>query len=58
MIENGTMDKRSDNAITPEEAAARRKRSIAIALGLAAFALLIFFVTLARLGANVLDRPL
>ncbi|MDP1874217.1 MAG: hypothetical protein Q8R71_11810 [Phenylobacterium sp.] len=37
---------------------ARRGRNIALALGLIAFAVLVFLVTVVRLGANVLDRPL
>ncbi|MCG9917002.1 MAG: hypothetical protein MH112_11685 [Phenylobacterium sp.] len=37
---------------------ARRGRNIAIALGLITFAILVFLVTVVRLGANVLDRPL
>mgnify|MGYP005751290881 FL=1 len=37
---------------------ARRGRNIALALGLVAFAILVFLVTVVRLGANVLDRPL
>ncbi|MFN3523874.1 MAG: hypothetical protein ACK4YQ_16620 [Phenylobacterium sp.] len=36
---------------------ARRGRNIALALGLALFALLVFLITLARLGANVFSRP-
>jgi t-SNARE complex subunit (syntaxin) len=39
-------------------ARARRGRNIAIAVGLVLFVILIFFVTIVRLGANVLDRPL
>lgn len=37
---------------------ARKGRNIALALGLIAFAVLVFLVTVVRLGANVLDRPL
>jgi hypothetical protein len=37
---------------------ARRGRNIALALGLVLFVILIFVVTLVRLGANVVDRPL
>ena len=37
---------------------ARRGRNVALALGLILFVILIFVVTLVRLGANVLDRPL
>ncbi len=37
---------------------ARRGRNIALALGLVLFVVLIFVVTLVRLGANVATRPL
>ena len=37
---------------------ARRGRNIAIALGLVLFVVLIFVVTVVKMGANVLDRPL
>ncbi|HEY8616776.1 hypothetical protein [Phenylobacterium sp.] len=40
------------------ETKARRGRNIALALGLALFVVLIFVVTLVRLGANVTARPL
>jgi len=39
---------------TPEYRA-RRMRNIVLALGLVAFVILIFFVTIVRLGASVLD---
>lgn len=49
----------SDPANESEQAAkARRGRNIALAIGLLLFVVLVFFVTLVRLGANVLDRPL
>ena len=38
---------------SPPEVKARRSRNIALALGLALFVILIFVVTLVRLGANV-----
>ena len=41
-----------------EFARARRGRNIAIAIGLIAFVILIFAVTILRLGANVATRPL
>jgi hypothetical protein len=43
-----------DNAA---EAKARRGRNIALALGLVLFVILIFVVTIVRLGGNVADRP-
>jgi hypothetical protein len=39
--------------LTEQQLRARRARSIAIALALGAFVVLIFLVTLVRLGANV-----
>jgi len=41
--------------LTPEEKA-RNGRNIALGLGLAAFVILVFIVTIVRLGGNVLDR--
>jgi len=45
-------------ALTPEEARRRRSRSIAIALGLAALVFLFYVVTMAKLGPQILNRPL
>jgi hypothetical protein len=44
--------------LTPEEEARRRKRSVAIALALGAMVLLFFVLTIAKLGPQVLNRPL
>ena len=41
--------------LSPEEKA-RNGRNIALGLGLAAFVVIVFIVTLVRLGGNVLDR--
>lgn len=41
-----------------DEKRARNRRSLAIALGLVAFVVLVFVVTIVRLGGNVADRPL
>ena len=41
---------------SPEAAKARSRRNIAMALGLAGFVILIFVVTLVRLGGNVAHR--
>jgi hypothetical protein len=38
-------------------AKARRGRNIAIALGLVAFVIIVFVVTLVRLGGSVANRP-
>lgn len=40
----------------PEAAKARRRRNLAIALALAGFIVLVFVVTIVRLGANVATR--
>jgi hypothetical protein len=44
--------------LTEQQLRARRSRSIAIALALGAFVVVIFVVTLVKLGANVLTRPM
>jgi hypothetical protein len=44
--------------LTPEQLRARRSRSIAIALALGAFVLVIFAVTMVRLGSGVLTKPM
>ncbi len=43
--------------ITEQQLRARRSRSIAIALALGAFVLVIFAVTMVRLGSGVLTGP-
>jgi hypothetical protein len=43
--------------LTPEQLRARRARSIAIALALGTFVLVIFAVTIVRLGSGVLTGP-
>jgi hypothetical protein len=44
--------------LTPEDLRRRRSRSIAIALALGAMVLLFYVVTIAKLGPQVLNRPL
>jgi hypothetical protein len=44
--------------LTERQLRARRNRSIAIALALGAFVVLIFIVTLVRLGGNVHTGPM
>jgi hypothetical protein len=44
--------------LTEQQLRARRARSIAIALALGAFVVVIFLVTIVRLGSNVLTRPM
>ena len=49
----------SDPAHENQTAAkARRGRNIAIALGLVAFVILVYVVTVIRMGANVLERAI
>ena len=47
-----------DELVKPTEAQlkARRSRSLAIAFALAAFVLLVYFGSMARLGPHILDR--
>jgi hypothetical protein len=55
------MDERpSDNGIvlTEEQKRRRRARSIALALTLAALVLLVYLVTIVKLGPGVLQRPM
>lgn len=49
-----------EDRVTPTEKQlrARRRRSIAIALALAAFVLLVYLGSLAKLGPTLFDRPL
>jgi hypothetical protein len=44
--------------LTEQQLRARRSRSIAIALALGAFVVVIFVVTIVKLGGNVLTRPM
>jgi hypothetical protein len=44
--------------LTEQQLRARRARSIAIALALGAFVVVIFMVTIVKLGSNVLTRPM
>jgi hypothetical protein len=44
--------------LTDEQMRRRRARSIAIALALGAFVVVIFLVTVVKLGPAVLNRPL
>lgn len=39
--------------LTPEEKKRRNQRNVAIALGLAAFVLVVFFVTILRISGNL-----
>jgi hypothetical protein len=41
--------------MTPEELAARKRRNIWIALSVAAFVVLVFAITLVRIGGNIAE---
>ena len=49
---------RAVKKLSPEELKRRRSRSIAIAVALGALALLFYVVTIAKMGPQVLNRPL
>ncbi|HEY7384996.1 MAG TPA: hypothetical protein VH743_15110 [Beijerinckiaceae bacterium] len=52
-------DKPSNKPVlSPEDIRRRRSRSIAIALALGAFVVLFYLVTIAKLGPQILSRPL
>jgi hypothetical protein len=46
------------NIMTPEELKARKRRNLVIAWSIAAFILLVFLITIAKLQGGVLERPL
>jgi hypothetical protein len=48
----------SRHTLTAEELKRRRSRSIAIALALGALVLLFYVVTMAKLGPQILNRPM
>jgi len=47
-----------NNVSTKDIEQRRRSRNLAIGLSLAAFVVLIFVITIVRLGPGVLDRPM
>jgi ferric-dicitrate binding protein FerR (iron transport regulator) len=59
VTESPDMRERHDEPVTADEKRRRRlrARSIAIALALAAFVVLFYLVTIAKLGSNILSRP-
>lgn len=44
--------------LTEAQKKARRSRSVAIALALAAFVVVMYVVTLVKMGPGILDRPM
>ncbi|MPZ56073.1 MAG: hypothetical protein GEU91_06140 [Rhizobiales bacterium] len=51
-------DQRPGIVLTEEQRRRRRARSIAIALSLAALVVLVYLVTIVKLGPGVLNRPM
>jgi predicted nucleic acid-binding Zn ribbon protein len=51
-------DERPGIVLTEEQKRRRRARSIAIALALAALVVLVYLVTIVKLGPGVLNRPM
>jgi hypothetical protein len=51
-------DRQPTPRLTTEEQKRRRKRSLALALTLGALVLLFYVVTIAKIGPQVLQRPL
>ena len=43
---------------SPEDLARRKRRSVAMAIGLVAMVVLFFVSTLVRLGANIIERSM
>jgi hypothetical protein len=52
------MDSKHSYSLTPEEQKRRRKRSLALALTLGILCALLFAITIAKLGPQILNRPL
>ncbi|MCC0031404.1 MAG: hypothetical protein H6891_14915 [Brucellaceae bacterium] len=44
--------------MTEAQKSARRKRSIALGIVLAAFVVIVYVATWAKLGANIMNRPM
>lgn len=44
--------------LTPDQERARKRRNVWIALAVGGFVALVFAITVAKLGATVLERPL
>jgi len=52
------MTDRNSYHLTPEEQQRRRRRSIALGLTLGILCILLFVITIAKLGPQVFNRPL
>jgi len=53
MSDDGEVELRS---LTPEERSQQKRRNIAMALAIIAFVVIVFLVTILRLGASVTER--
>jgi hypothetical protein len=58
MSEGAVTDNKDGIRMTPAQIRRRTARSIAIAVSLAVLVGLFYVVTIAKLGANILNRPL
>ncbi len=52
------VEQKTPSRLTPEEQKRRRRRSIALGLVLGALVLIFYVVTIAKLGPQVLQRPM
>lgn len=52
------MTDRNSYHLTPEEQQRRRRRSVALGVTLGILCILLFAVTIAKLGPQILNRPL
>ena len=57
-MNNGAPQNDNRNPLSPQDAKRRRSRSIAIALALGALVLLFYVITIAKMGPQVLQRPM
>jgi hypothetical protein len=55
---SGDLPTGEGHRLTPEEQKRRRARSLAIAAALGALALLFYVVTMAKVGPQILNRPM
>ena len=44
--------------LTPDQLRARKRRNVMLALSVAAFMLLVFLITVSRIGGAIMDRSL
>ena len=58
MSEIVVSDNKDGIRLTPDQLRRRKARSVAIAVSLAVLVALFYAVTIAKLGANILNRPL